>query len=59
MIVWCLLIASLFEFQKIDITNELVEDVMVKTREYLQPNPGSFIVDIYMRTVRPESLKFS
>lgn len=26
-------------FQKTDVTNELVEDLQVKTKEYLQPNP--------------------
>lgn len=26
-------------FQKTDVTNELVEDLQAKTKEYLQPNP--------------------
>jgi endophilin-A len=27
--------------QKTDVTNELVEELQVKTREYLQPNPNA------------------
>lgn len=31
-------------FKRVDVTNDLVEDIVVKTKEYLQPNPGDLRV---------------
>lgn len=31
-----------FYLQKTDLTNELVDDLLNKTKEYLQPNPGDY-----------------
>ena len=35
-----------FVFQKIDVTGKLVEELMARTHELLQPNPGKNILII-------------
>lgn len=48
----CLIFLSLiqkftitFFLQKIDVFGRLVDDLIAKTHEFLQPNPGMFLVE--------------